>query len=377
LRYYDVNIFLNHYLPEEKLDYNKLVETYSLVGDEITNPMLLSMFCQVFPEIKEDLILLNPNKIDSRIIRTFIYFYFINFTVHGKNPKDNLMNKEYVEEKSTLRNIAYLRHLHNGIFKVVIKSSSNSHSDSIKFEYTSDDLDLVKGLNQVKNMSNNTAQLIDGHLNEKIVDTYFRFDRIDFNNVSKEIAFIHQSFEDYLNAENFFNRLLNENEQNIWMNIEPNDGTLEFLKGLIAMLYLSGSINTKYIRNINKYKITLLNSFDYPFEKDPKFYIKNNCMKNIQDDQVLVFSTRHLSDNRNQDRVIQANDLPNNKYENLVVYKWISLFAINYINETKLGRIAIKPEEISKLIVQTGDFISPKLKIFHVLNKMNLSGANL
>lgn len=281
-------------------------------SQELTKPLLLFMLKEIFPAVEEDIMLIkNDSNITPQMYHALFYLHFIHNVVEGKDISKNPIspkNKSYAEEKHFLRLISILHEAYGG------KLSQNTLE---KYK---------KQLNVYSKISDFT----------KILSTYF------FVSGDEEfLEFNHKTYKEFLMAEKYLEVLIKDTNY-IWLLNAgiPSEVTSDFLSGLIGMMKSNNPIMRKCIEYSKAGGISLLNSFDYQISiEEAKQKIIFNARTYINSENIVMAS---LDDNNDYKQTKNPNgvhlqnniEIPFNRYENLWLYRWISLFVLMKLDAT-------------------------------------------
>jgi uncharacterized protein YjbI with pentapeptide repeats len=339
--------------------------SYGLEHKDIAKPLLSFMLLKVFPFIGSDLKQKHQH-FTSNMFRSFIYFHFLSHLTEGKRieKEDRFqINNSYLDEKNALRKLALLKQIHkDGLTKQIIENEAKF------FGFKSDVL----------------------HINPVLTCYLYSNSPSDENEI--HVNFIHESFQEYLMAENYLEALLKGENKSAWMNAgKPSKETINFLDGLLHLLMSDDGNIKKYVEHNDEKQISLFNLFDYNELIDDAIYnIVNNAIENLNDENVMVFNPAHME----QVPWIKAEEqITVNEYPSLWIHRWISLYVLyklGYLNRSnvlqKLGLDKVPDTKklksllkFSRLFRVCSDAVLPNFRSLRGfdLSGINLSGADL
>ena len=299
-----VNQFFERYGVNIK--YDDLIEC-GLKEEEITKPLLAWMISRT-PEIIENLrkVKIREEQLPTNMTKSLIYLIFFHYIITGKpvdpttREDEEIISKYYINEKKFLRFIAILKQIYGkDLTKKIIEQTQN------KFNLA-----------------------VDTQLLNSVLSSYFYLKSPELY-----VDFVHETFKEYLLAEHYLWCLIDKNSTNQMyittsggeaMGI-PNPIVIGFLEGLL------GLVNTKN-ENVRKFleskiiKIGLLKSFEFKGGLDGiKKQLIENIVELIKQDQIDLFSI-----NEETTKSIVVSRLV---YESFGIHKWISLYALNRVNQ--------------------------------------------
>ena len=297
-------------INNSKLTYENAVN-YGLEHKDIAKPLLTYMLLKVFPFIDSDL----ENKhqdFTSNMFRSFIYFHFLSHIADGKQIERGVefkISNGYLDEKNALRKLALLKQIHKDtLTKNMIVNEAEF------FGFKSDALHLNPIL---------TCYLYSNPSSDEETD----------------VNFIHETFKEYLMAENYLEALIKGENKVAWMNVgKPSKETINFLDGLLQLLTTDDKNIKKHVEYNKQKQISLFNLFSYDKPiYDAVYNIINNAIDNLNDESVTVFSPDHVT----QIPWIRAEgQMTVNEYPSLWIHRWISLYVLyklGFMNNYKLG----------------------------------------
>ena len=416
----------------EYLRYNKVEITYSLLremglGEEIRKPLLLMMLCKIMPKIKDDLKQIQTNdSLPRNTLKSIIYLNFFHYIIEGKYYKSDLkdyerkaLKEKYIYEKKIVKMIALLKQLH----KIPLTEDMiEKELESVLF----DDSFIQKKDNIFPSLSpsGSNTNLISPIISklEPILTAYFRLSSSEGKNI---IEFLHESYKEYLMAENYIEGLLSNDWKKLnYLNAGlPSEATIQFLQGLLNMFkskdenLINHILNKKDSEhgdfNIYDNKINLLYSFGLKDIKSidlARQKIIENAIACINYEGIILFNPikwEHKNNNndsgnvnrqRNNNFWINSDvDIYSNDYNNLWISRWISLFVLNTletsnsnkIDKLKLERLVRSADtlngnylknlqncDLSKFDLHNANLTSANLSNAN-LTSANLSNANL
>jgi hypothetical protein len=311
-----------------------MLKSLGLREDEITKPLFAWMLALMHKENKENIRKIDVNKLKDlneetvkRIIRTVLYHNFIHSLIRGKFKEITNVNewlKYYNDEKLLLRILSAIHNIYN-------KIEDNKLIEKIKLFNINKDIneeDLEKALKLIMESYIHTAQ----------------------QGKVKIYNFIHESFQEYLLAEYYYENIKNGNITVLNVGL-PSEECIEFLYGLINIL-----------NNCDKVKDMLIEG-EF-IKKDDKNRIVNNARKTLEKDSIIIFN-----EVPNYAGFIELKlDNYTKSIESLFVDKWIAINILALLNKLK----EVEDEEIKKRIVY---IIKASYRIPSYLK--NLSGVDL
>jgi uncharacterized protein YjbI with pentapeptide repeats len=335
-----VNALFDHYGLD--ITYNNALGL-GLRREEISNPLLAWMLSKIFPLLRNDLHdIESEEKLTGSMSKSLIYLNFFHYILTGRyvgaHEKHEIQRK-YISEKKTLRIIALLKQVHKESL-----TERNIESEHRLFGSAAD--------------LSNLQQVLTAYF-------YLRARR----GGERIIDFLHETFKEYLMAENYLEGLL-KHKTHLLKSGSPAKETIEFLEGLIELLNSENNSIKKFIEYNADNEISLFNSFEYQGSREnAKQEIINNCIQCINDDSVTLFNTQIEENNW----IYAEDDIASNDFKNLWIHRWISLFVLTILHYPSLSGKHTK-DKLSHLIRESSRITPYYIKR---LNKVDLSGANL
>lgn len=337
-----VKIFFEKY-GLQNIDYFQVTK-YDFNSSDIRKPLfcwMLALSLSNDPhfslELKEDW--------NSKIKKSLLYMKFSNSLLEGKYKKRDKKTFENIDrEKIILRKLAALKQTHtNNLFKDTLKKKLESY----KINIDSENLDILL---------------------DSILTSYFHLN--DFNN-KPDVSFIHKTFQEYYLAEYYIECILEKKPFRINVGI-PSETTLQFLSGLLELIKLNDDSKAK------EYKEQFLSTFKHVKGSDlssshslvdeakVKAFLNHNCWENIHQENMILNKEELVG----EDEFWHSYARNNTIYENVWIYRWISLFIFETL-ENSCEKIEGK--KLETLVKNTSNLIPPDLR---KLTRANLAGSN-
>jgi uncharacterized protein YjbI with pentapeptide repeats len=367
---------VDEYLGYYNVDFTyQTLISHKLKKEEIIRPLMTWMLLTTFSYFRRDLEILQEQNINIEfeyIFRTLIYLNLFHYITLGKHkdqpgrrkiPYSKYQELEiYFNEQKDLRTIAYYKKIYPHLTERKLKNWSN-----------------IKDLKRL----------------DPVLETYFYLKQI---NDSKSLEFMHQSFIEFLLAEHILEHIISGNFQ--LLNIgKPSNVTIEFLIGLLNLILTKDRIKEifkKYVAYDENNDLSLFYLLGKGVNNSDNDFINSiitNSIKFINQESIVVvkFSNENLNI-QNYSNLIEQDSSDNvvnwievkkeqtevNDYENLLIYKWISLLTITILTGN-LSQSNIEKDKLVKLIRNSSQNVPPYIISLSNANLsyVNLSGINL
>jgi uncharacterized protein YjbI with pentapeptide repeats len=332
-------------------------------SQELTHLSLLSKLIEIFPIIESLKLIKEDTSITTEMYQAFFYLHFIHDEIEKKEiSKDLTLSKRkssYAKEKNFLISVSILHQAYEGKLNQETIDNYKSH---LKLQHDTSDFG-------------------------NMLSTYF------FSSNDEEfLEFNNKTYKEFLIAEKYLEILVKDTEL-IWlMNASiPTELTINFLKGLIQMMKSSNNEMRRCIEYSKEGGTSLLNSFDCQISVEEAIdTIVSNATINVYSENsvnAILFNVNEKEQNKNVNGkdLLKYPQIPFNKYENLMLYRWISLYISNTLdpdnNNTKKQIKKKDKEEQEKLVtlLKSNNRIPGYVKNLSKidLSLSDLSGANL
>jgi hypothetical protein len=360
---------VNTYLTNVGSDitYNTLINKHRLTEDIVTKPILLGMIIKSLEFLREDISEIADSEHGVSVIRTLIYMKTMYKVLLGKAKIDisntDDKNKSAIE-KHYLRRIAYLTMIESDLSENVLK------------KWISEDIDL-------------------DHF-KPVLNTYFLQNSATTDGMSKQVKFIHESYYEFFLAEHIIENCILANFHHLQIGI-PSVVTMDFLTGFIMMLSKSNEFKSRHIFYNENNNYTLFDTINNKVRSN--YWIPQILQNSLQilngreiytvnvTNEFWFLGEDHSSslNSENIDKPFwKRNHLcPINEYENLLIFKWVSLFLLSLLDTQENIRKNIQKSKLIKLI-RSSYFVPKYLKVLKYtdlscadLHNIDLSNANL
>ena len=301
-------------IPEVTYD---VLKEYGLDETEISKPLFCWMFAITYNNSDSQL---NIQKAPTINIKRALFFQEVIHSIivgkHKKSPEGKDKEKSYTDEKKTLRNVAFL----TSVYK--------------------DNLDT-------KVVAERLGRKEENILENPVFTTYFNL--LSTKAKVKKIEFFHKSFYEYLLAESYIEHFYRDDIGKICADL-PNPETVLFLEGLLEI--------------IDKYDQSKPKNLPFTLPESLENFLTVDRLKTK-----ILNSAKATFDNESIE-LSMFEELPEVKYENMYVHRWISLFIINKIRNT----FDIERDKFFRLVKYTSNFIPPHLQR---VENIDLSGSRI
>ncbi|MEM1558390.1 MAG: pentapeptide repeat-containing protein, partial [Thermoproteota archaeon] len=312
-------------------------KSFGLKEEEISKPLLCWMLAMMFTnpiyrvEFKPEW----PN--EAR--RTFLYYIFIHSLLRGKYKfeyRTSEFKQYYLSEKEMLRIIAAMKNVfgENLTEKRLYSLIKNME---LKYVNKEEKKDLGKFL-------------------EPLLTSYFYLSS-SYEETSRRIDFIHESFKEYLLAEYYYESIRDGKAYRLNVG-EPSPEAMYFLKGLID------------IAKSDDMKQVLRKIDDQLFISDNDVQELITKAKEIVENESIIFRKSRKKSNKEEREIWKRIEVSTTDFVHLWLHRWISLNILSWIRSKE----TINKESIEHLIGLTSYFTSSHLKN---LTEADLSGARL
>ena len=312
-----VNVFFSgskYNIPEVTYD---VLKEYGLEETEIFKPLFCWMFAITYNNSDSQLSIQKAPTINIK--RALFFQEVIHSIIEGKHkasPEGKNKQELYMQEKKTLRSVAFLTSVYkNDLNTKIIADTLKISEDTI--------------------------------LENPLFITYFNF--LSTKAKEKKIEFFHKSFYEYLLAESFIEHFYMGEGGKICADV-PNYETALFLEGLLEI--------------IDKYDQTKVKNLPFTLPESLENSPTVNELKNK-----ILDSAKKFFDEELADLPLYA-QLPTIRYENMLIHRWMSLFVMNKIK----NKFDIDRDKFFRLVKWTVNFIPSYLQR---VENIDLSGSNI
>ncbi len=336
-----VNEFFTHYgTPQYSFE---KISSYGLGDEEKRKPL----FCWM--------IALNPNSerfsqqsVTSSNQRSYLtmallYQDFIHSLIRAKYKEvAKEFSEYYSDEKNLLRKIAALKQAYESIGDILTVNL------------------LLAGLKEFYGLDYTSASASEERKNifDLSLTSYFYLSGKTTRD--KTIDFIHKSFKEHLLAEYYIENMLDyDNKHHLNVGI-PSEQTINHLSGLLEIV---NNEDKNLAEQTDNFIMSLKNQQQHG--KTLKEILVDNATKIFESEEIVVFHSK-----RNDKMEWNIIHIPSNKYRDLWIHRWLSL----YILKTLASKSKIDKKILSNFITNTSHITPHYLK---GLKDANLSGANL
>lgn len=279
----------------------------------------------------------------SYLAMVLLYQDFIHSLIRARHRKVEMEFSEYYsDEKNLLRKIAAL------------KKAYESIGGSITVNKLIDNLKEYYGLDYTTAASEERKNIFD-----PAMISYFYLSGQSTRN--KTVDFIHKSFKEHLLAEYYIESMLDYNNRH-YLNVGMlSDQTLQHLAGLLELV-------TNEDENLKEQTDNFIMSLKNQHGKTLKETLIDNATKIFESEEIVIFQIRE--DNNNYKKGWNTvSHIPSNKYRELWIHRWLSLYIWNFLAQNKINK-----NILSNFILFTSHNTPSSLKR---LTGMDLSGASL
>ncbi len=281
----------------------------------------------------------------SYLTMALLYQDFIHSLIRAKYKE---VAKEFLEyysdEKSLLRKIAALKQAYESIGeKLTVNKLIAGLKDFYGLDYSNEDSKERKNIFDLA------------------LTSYFYLSGQKTRD--KTIDFIHKSFKEHLLAEYYIESLLDYNNRH-YLNVGmPSDQTMHHLAGLLEIV-----INED--EHIGKQTDNFIMSLKNQHDKILKKTLVENTTKIFESEEIVVFHSKRYD--KMEWNILH---IPSNKYRELLIHRWLSLYILNYLEPKN----KVDTKTLSNFITNASHTIPCYLKrlIEADLSGADLSGADL
>jgi uncharacterized protein YjbI with pentapeptide repeats len=323
------------------------LKKHGLQEEEIGKPL----FCWMFAVIHPQLGIAFQGIEDRDIKRSLIYQEFIHSTIRGKHKESGIHDYNYTEydidkEKKIFRKIAALKMIYG-----------NSLTENILIR------DLAKFEDQLSAVNEEIRTVL-----APIISSYFYSEGLSSD---PKLDFIHESFKEYLLAEYYIESLLTNEPKPYRLNVGiPSHETIMFLDGLLKLISTDDIKNNKYslMPYVDRFLKSLSASQEEQIEiTNAKSILITNVLRSCEDENIVF----HRENEREEKELWNTVAVHYTKYQELWMYRWISLFILSTLAPPNSN---INKKKLSSLI-RTPSHTTPYY--LKRMSKLDLSSANL
>jgi hypothetical protein len=284
----------------------------------------------------------------SYLTMALLYQDFIHSLIRAKYKE---VAKEFFEyysdEKKLLRKIAAL------------KQACESIEDILTVNKVIEGLREYYGMDYSKEDSEERKNIFD-----LVLTSYFYLSGKKTRD--KTIDFIHKSFKEHLLAEYYIESVLDYDNRH-YLNVGmPSNQTIQHLEGLLEIV---SNEDENLAEQTDNFIMSLKNQ-QHQHGKTLKEILVDNARRIFESEEMIVFHSK-----RNDKMGWNIIHIPSNKYRDLWIHRWLSLYILNTLaSEQKIDK-----KILSNLIDNTSHITPHYLKrlVNANLSNANLSNANL